>query len=549
MQSEKIFPSDLIAGQKEFQDSQLVLPLFSSHSEAKQQLVQQTKNGQVWRLTQQHQRWFVALERTAKKAVLTNLLHYPLDQLSWRNSLTIVETFLRQQFIEEILLPVALGPALSEWLLTQGYTETSAGFHKKLIYHTALVLGGGGARGAYQIGVWQALKSEGISFEWITGTSVGALNGALFLMDDVAIARDLWLTISTDKVLAFPEASATNQSLKELLLQVNSLAATALREKGASSKPLQELLINTFDAEKMQRHPAKLLVCTTRWPQLQEVVHTFAVEKGAAELDWLVASSSFYPGMQALEIAGELYVDGGYRNNLPLDVALAQGATECICIDVKGPGIVKKTPVPPNVARIDFRSPWSLGNLLVFDSARSEANYRLGYLETLKSFGHFSGHWYTFSNACDWQKEWRHFLRSLKTEPLYRDVIKSPEFWKKVAKVYGSKAPIEQGGQIFIELIGRFLNLAPTHVYTRDTFLAQLQKNYQEEKAALVGTLSITEWLQQYHQQRFILSEKNQLIRLYQSLQEKENLPASVLSLAPIAVVAAKFLAYVLKEQ
>ncbi len=65
-----------------------------------------------------------------------------------------------------------------------GYQGTTQ-LNKKLVYHTALVLGGGGAHGAYQIGVWQALKEHDINFEIITGTSVGALNGALILQADM----------------------------------------------------------------------------------------------------------------------------------------------------------------------------------------------------------------------------------------------------------------------------------------------------------------------------------------------------------------------------
>ncbi|MBQ6088299.1 MAG: patatin-like phospholipase family protein, partial [Firmicutes bacterium] len=44
---------------------------------------------------------------------------------------------------------------------------------------TALVLGGGGSRGAYQIGVWQALKELGIRIDMVYGTSVGAINAAM----------------------------------------------------------------------------------------------------------------------------------------------------------------------------------------------------------------------------------------------------------------------------------------------------------------------------------------------------------------------------------
>ena len=42
---------------------------------------------------------------------------------------------------------------------------------------TALVLGGGGSRGAYEIGVWKALNELNIHADIVTGTSIGALNG------------------------------------------------------------------------------------------------------------------------------------------------------------------------------------------------------------------------------------------------------------------------------------------------------------------------------------------------------------------------------------
>ena len=47
-----------------------------------------------------------------------------------------------------------------------------------------LVLEGGGARGAYQVGAWKALWEAGVKIKGMAGTSVGALNGALICMDD-----------------------------------------------------------------------------------------------------------------------------------------------------------------------------------------------------------------------------------------------------------------------------------------------------------------------------------------------------------------------------
>ena len=96
-------------------------------------------------------------------------------------------------------------PLSEEWLRIfhkNGYQGTTQ-LNKKLVYHTALVLGGGGAHGAYQIGVWQALKEHDINFEIITGTSVGALNGALILQGDMKKAVNLWKSCRQDKCLRY----------------------------------------------------------------------------------------------------------------------------------------------------------------------------------------------------------------------------------------------------------------------------------------------------------------------------------------------------------
>ena len=66
---------------------------------------------------------------------------------------------------------------------------------------TALVLSGGGSRGAYEIGVWKALKELKIKIDMVMGTSVGAINSALVLKDDIKFAEDLWHELETDKVL------------------------------------------------------------------------------------------------------------------------------------------------------------------------------------------------------------------------------------------------------------------------------------------------------------------------------------------------------------
>lgn len=64
-----------------------------------------------------------------------------------------------------------------------------------------LVLGGGGAKGAYEIGVWKALRELDVPIKAVTGTSVGALNGAIIVQGDFDVAYELWTTISIENVI------------------------------------------------------------------------------------------------------------------------------------------------------------------------------------------------------------------------------------------------------------------------------------------------------------------------------------------------------------
>ena len=75
-----------------------------------------------------------------------------------------------------------------------------------------LVLEGGGARGAYQIGAWKALAEAGVKIRGVAGTSVGALNGALICMGDVENAQELWENISYSQIM-----SVDDEKMRQLL--------------------------------------------------------------------------------------------------------------------------------------------------------------------------------------------------------------------------------------------------------------------------------------------------------------------------------------------
>ena len=64
-----------------------------------------------------------------------------------------------------------------------------------------LVLAGGGTKGAYQVGVWKALKELNINVKGIVGASIGSLNGALFLQDDFKMVEDMYENIKLGNIM------------------------------------------------------------------------------------------------------------------------------------------------------------------------------------------------------------------------------------------------------------------------------------------------------------------------------------------------------------
>lgn len=88
-----------------------------------------------------------------------------------------------------------------------------------------LVLAGGGGKGGYEIGVWKALReSKTLPIGAVSGTSVGALNAALYAAGDYDIAEGLWLNITPDKILT-PESFSIENIIKALFMTLGSAAA------------------------------------------------------------------------------------------------------------------------------------------------------------------------------------------------------------------------------------------------------------------------------------------------------------------------------------
>ncbi|OJG92402.1 hypothetical protein RV15_GL003195 [Enterococcus silesiacus] len=550
MRSERMVASEWKIFSKYFSGSIQLLPFYETHTLARQVFSSKVRaNSDTSYVIYRGKVPCLFITITAGQ--VTNILAQETIQLSWGTIFLVVDKLFKQNFQPTIsfTFPQALTIHLQEVFLKHGYKVIeNKSVRKDLAYHTGLILGGGGARGAYQIGVWQALKELNISIEIITGTSVGALNGALILQGDFEVAKDMWEKIDTQKILSFPTMDVSSETLGGLMSQIGSFTRSAIQSNGVSTQPLKDLIQETFSQEKMQQAATDFYLVTTELPSMQEKEIRFKSCHSDQWQSWLLASASFFPAMAATKIADKYYVDGGYRNNIPVDLALSAGATECIIVDVKGPGIMKPVKIPTVVNCLNLQTPWTMGAVLLFDGIRSTRNIQLGYLETMKTVGKkYTGYWYTFaetlSDVTAFQQTFFAYIKETYQIKLWNSMEQKNKICKKLRRVYKDRVYTENIGLVLIELLAKSQEISAYKLYTIKE-LASIMQQSEHGKTDLVksiGMISVQEWLKKYYEDYFLLSDKQQVSLVNELLesneQEKPQRIAFLLEKIPVQVL------------
>lgn len=244
-----------------------------------------------------------------------------------------------------------------------------------------LVLAGGGAKGSYQIGVWQALQELNWVPAVITGASVGTLNGYMFATGKAKEAEALWRTLEIHDVLDVP-ATHDPDELNRFFLDV-------IHSGGLNVEPLAERLDDLIDEDAVRNSPIRFGFVMTEMATMRSIQCRIEDVPPGQLKDYMLGSSACFPALRPREINGVKYIDGGWRDNMPLQLAADLGATELIGVDVDGIGFVKAnaTGLPTRI----IRSHWNLGPTLDFDPQRAARNIALGYFDTLRLFGRVGG--------------------------------------------------------------------------------------------------------------------------------------------------------------
>lgn len=191
---------------------------------------------------------------------------------------------------------------------------------------TALVLSGGGAKGAFQAGALRELSARGYRFDSVAGVSVGALNGVMLASGQVERMVDIWRTIR-------PEQVYRKRSLPFLALQylAHKIGIASPPQSIYSNEPLFNLLRRELDTIALK------IPLTIGRVNLESGNYLRHIEPDNPDFARQVLASTAIPVVwEPVCIEGARYVDGGIRNTTPLKDAV-QTDPDRIVIVTNGP--------------------------------------------------------------------------------------------------------------------------------------------------------------------------------------------------------------------
>ena len=257
----------------------------------------------------------------------------------------------------------------------------------------ALTLAGGGAKGAYQFGVWKALREMQLekNLVAVSGSSVGALNAALISLNEFDDANTIWTSIMPKQFLDI--------NFDTIIGPLDTLVKRTLTNGLCSRDGLISIIDNYLNLKELAAARIPAYVCVSHYPsecieclnEKPEPEYISLSEVDAHDAKQLLLASSAMPYVYPPElIHDKVYRDGGLSDNVPVLPMTTVGADKLIVVKLE----------PDDKVNTDFYSTFSevveivpsreIGDLLdgtlEFTSRNADFRILLGYYDTLRTF-------------------------------------------------------------------------------------------------------------------------------------------------------------------
>ena len=314
---------------------------------------------------------------------------------------------------------------------------------------TAIVLSGGGSKGSYQLGVWKALRDLHIKYDIVTGTSIGAINGVFMCEKAYYKAMRIWKKLNLEYL--FNKLPKSNKDFDILKL----FGENFLKNGGMDIKKIETILENSVNKKKFYKSKIDFGLITYNFTSKKPLILTKDKIKKDKLIDYLMASATCFPAFKMKEIEGDKFIDGGYYDNLPIDLACTMGAEFLIVVDLGSIGLKKKP--TKKVKQITIKPKNNISFFLNFNEEETKTNIKFGYNDTMKAFKKLEGNKFTFRKD-------------------------------SLSKYYQNNKNIlldenEKSFLLSIEQLGKMFKVDESKIYSFKNFIKELNKKIELEEA------------------------------------------------------------------
>lgn len=294
-----------------------------------------------------------------------------------------------------------------------------------------LVLSGGGAKGAYEVGVIKALDEVNFKPDIVTGTSIGAVNAALYIQGGYKLLNRFWKKLKIKDLVGEDFSTEIIEDPNKTRIE---LVKKVIKEFGISSKLFYDKLKRTLDEDKIRKSKIQFGLVTFNVTKMKvEMLYKEDIEEGKL-VDYIVASCSCFPALKGARIEDSLYIDGAYGDNMPINMAIKKGATNIVAVNLKAIGVYS-IPMSKKKNKEDVEVKYIapdeyLGDLLYFDSDNIKKNILKGYIDACYKFEE------CFGKKIYITKPYANFLiTKIKDDRISKDLLKKQkEFEFKILK-------------------------------------------------------------------------------------------------------------------
>lgn len=257
----------------------------------------------------------------------------------------------------------------------------------------ALTLAGGGAKGAYQFGVWKALREMQLekNLVAVSGSSVGALNAALISLNEFDDANTIWTSIMPKQFLDI--------NFDTIIGPLDTLVKRTLTNGLCSRDGLISIIDNYLNLKELAAARIPAYICVSHYPsecieclnEKPEPEYISLSEVDAHDAKQLLLASSAMPYVYPPElIHDKVYRDGGLSDNVPVLPMTTVGADKLIVVKLEPDDKVNTDLYSTFSEVVEIVPSREIGDLLdgTLEFTNRNADFRilLGYYDTLRTF-------------------------------------------------------------------------------------------------------------------------------------------------------------------